>query len=285
MEVTSAWLENLNKKYRSQDVHPAKRPLDAISEWSLFTRREVRLDSDEAKFILNWFKNNTKPGSQAMGPYFKGLYYFDAEFWELLIPMVYGCAKLDLFYSFPSMPDGIKEALKANKNKLHECGAVWIDCLDYAYGYGDIVDCASKDRVSLGMLKSGNKELTATVSLTLEKRPNGKAVESARMGTEIFLKSLLIEKAGWTEAEVKSKIGHDLHKAVEECKGFMVDIEVSWMKAMVARFPSIHARYQGQDIEPRKIWEAYLTVQSTASMVMRILSGRDNRGAMKGNYA
>jgi hypothetical protein len=64
--------------------------------------------------------------------------------------------------------------------------------LDYAYGYDDIFKLKSFNELATNFIRSAHKELEATVSLLLEDNPQSKAIETARMAVEMFLKAILI---------------------------------------------------------------------------------------------
>jgi hypothetical protein len=275
-EITVDWLENLNKQYREQDISPAKRPWLAVQELAGMTKRQIAFNGTETKMIFDWFANNTKPGSQIFGPYYKAAFYFDSSFWEVTIPHVCGIGKPDAFASLAMMPNGLKEALKKDKKKNVEFISLWVDSLDYAYGFGDLVDSKVNNTIFLEILKSAHKELTASVSLILEQRPNSKVVESARMGTEMFLKAFLIANAGYGEKDIK-RIGHDIGAALEASRSIKDSQEFLILSSMITKFPDIAYRYKGIDVNPKKMWEAYIILQFAATSVVRILSGRDNR--------
>jgi len=65
---------------------------------------------------------------------------------------------------------------------------------------------------------SADRELRATVSLLTESRhASSKAMETAALATEMFLKAYLASHAGLTKSEAK-RIGHNVAGAADRCK-------------------------------------------------------------------
>ncbi|MEK6681156.1 MAG: hypothetical protein AABY79_04240, partial [Nitrospirota bacterium] len=189
--------------------------------------------------------------------------------------------KLDARNSLKTMPDPIVERLWADRNKLHEYISLWADCVDYALGLDDLQKRGGFGRFAQELLNSGDQQLKATIALLLENRPNPKAMESARMSTEMFLKVFLAAKAGLTEKEAKDKIRHDLEKALNRCLAFDAKSELQDIQPDLNVFPDIGDRYKGTDKPPRELWRAYAIAQLTGTTVARTLSGRDVRKTIR----
>ncbi len=64
---------------------------------------------------------------------------------------------------------------------------LWLNCVDYAYRYDDILQLNTFNQLATSFIKSAHKELQATVSLLLEERPQVKAIETSIMAVEMYL--------------------------------------------------------------------------------------------------
>ncbi|ADI66147.1 hypothetical protein [Trichormus azollae] len=86
------------------------------------------------------------------------------------------------------MPDNSKLEIKAKHEIFWEFILLWLNCVDYADGYDDILQLNTFNHLATSFIKSAHKELQATVSLLLEERPQVKAIETSRMAVGIYLK-------------------------------------------------------------------------------------------------
>ena len=123
---------------------------------------------------------------------------------------------------------------------------------------------------------SANSQLKATVTLLLEGTPNPKAMDSARMATEIFLKTFIAAHRGLTEQKAK-QIGHDLKAALDECLEIRPQSEIGGLTSRITRFPAIGSRYEGMRYELVELWFAYGTAQFAGSALVRSLTDRNTR--------
>ncbi len=276
-EITNEWLESINIKYRSMDIHPGQRPWLAIEEWSKINNLPLRFPSISAQKIFEWFEKNTQAGSQEIGPLYQGAYYFDSSFWSVYIPLAYGTVKLNALYSLKTMPQKLIKQILSDKVELERYMQMWIDSLDYAYGFDDLDKNKTGTLFGKQLLRSGNRELTACVPLLLQKKANPKSVESARMATEMFLKMFLAYKTGLTAKDAKKTIGHNIITALDRCAEVHESQDFESLKQRMTQFPSIEERYSGKEKENNEMWNCYLTALMTGATIIRILSGRDNR--------
>jgi hypothetical protein len=72
-----------------------------------------------------------------------------------------------------------------------------VDLLDYGYGMDDLRHGGGLSGFAAKLVTSADRELRATVQLLTDtsQRPNAKAIESARMAAEMFLKGYLAKHA------------------------------------------------------------------------------------------
>lgn len=279
-KLTSKWLESINEEFSKKDVPYKQRPWLAWAKWSEHIGLPTALGDEDAKKIFAWFEDNLKPGVQHIGPMYTGAYYYDSLFWPVVIPVVAGTVKLDAANSLKAIPDSIKTRLLSDTNERQQFALFWADCIDYGFGADDLIDDSYAGNFWQELIKSGDQQLNATVTLLLEQRPNSIAMELARMATEMFLKTFLANKTGLTDAEARRKISHDLEKALDKCLAIDSTSELAAIRPELSVFPEIHERYKGTDKTLRDLWCGYRVAQFTGVTVIRSLSGRDARTTM-----
>ena len=131
------WLARVNSDQRSEGVHPDRRAFDAIARWSKEHGASVSLSSPLASQIFDWYAKHTRPGSQAAKPQFIGAFYFDVSFWPVVIPVIYGTARLDPLRSLVTMPHSVVADLRSSEAWTNYL-STWLDCLDCALGLDDL---------------------------------------------------------------------------------------------------------------------------------------------------
>lgn len=275
MEPKEEWLKLINEEFRKADIHPRQRPFRAIEAFSREFNCSVYIPSNTADVIFEWFKKNTPEGSQIIGALFRGVYYFDSVFWPVYIPIAYGQVQINAFSSLETMSEDSKKQIEADKMELGNYVLLWVDCLDYAYGYDDLLHDSRFTGLAGNFMRSGNKELTAAVAMLLQHRPQAKAIESCRMGVEMFLKSVIVANLRWSEEQVKRRISHNLNKAASEVASVTNNDEIKKLGPEYSFFPDIDERYSGRDWKPIDLWKGYCLVQATAAIFTRMYSDRD----------
>lgn len=272
------WLRDRNTKFRRDSVPPKQRPWIAWQEWAAFLGESLSLNDDVVKEIFSWFEKNSKAGAQYIRPLYVGAYYYDGEFWPVVIPVVLGRVQLDARESLRTMPEAVAASLFKDRNELMEFMGVWGNCLDYGFGIEEVQSSANEFAKELFI--SGHQRLEATVSLLLQEPVNPSCLESSRMATEMFLKGYLALRAALTEAEAK-RIRHDLAEAANRC--LLVD-QASELRLIVNNlnvFPGIGERYKGTEQPLGILWRAYEIAQFTGTTICRSLTGRNVRTTMR----
>lgn len=269
-----SWLQRTNKRFRADNVHPRSRGFLALIELSKEFQISTSLGSELSNKIFKWFETNTQEGSHAIGALFTGVYYYDACFWPVFISIGYGTFRLNPFAALETMPASIKAHLQKDESPGYVL--YWIDCVDFAYGSEALSQNKSLSLDGQLFLENGQREIEAAISQLSTSRPNAKAILSARMAVEIYLKSLLIIKGGKTEQDVK-KISHRITDALDQCIALTSAREFTIVKPKLTIFPDISARYTGGEEPIEKAWDAYCIAQFIATTVVRILSGQDSR--------
>ena len=275
-EQLQKWLAEKNEIFRANDIHPKRRPFLALMDLSKEFGTAIDLQSNLSNQVFDWFTANTKHGSHTIGSMFTGVYYFDACFWPVSIPVGAGTFLLNALDSLQTMPKGMKAQLKQDTDELWHYAFYWVDCLDFAYGTSDLREHSGLPGLAQSFLQNGEREIETTIAQISSSRPNAKAILTGRMAVEIYLKCLLIARGGWDEPRVKA-LGHNIEKTIDECIALSLATEFTILRPMLAIYPPVAARYTGIEEPVRKIWEAYCIAQATATLVIRILSGRDSR--------
>ena len=167
-----------------------------------------------------------------------------------------------------SPPDVLKYAL------------LWVDCLDYCYGFDDIQKTFEANSFGFSLLNNADRELRTAVAQLLEHHPNSKASMSSRMAVEIYLKAFLVLKAGFPETQVKA-LNHRLGDILEKCEEVATGHDILKIKNELTVFPAIHDRYTGKELPSTTLWQAYGIAQYVAASVVRTFTDRDSRAQLR----
>lgn len=268
-------MKSVNEKFRQQDIPPKIRPILALREFSKEFNCSFIITPEISNKVSSWFEKNTKPGSLSIGLLYQGAYYFDSCFWSVEVPLIFGMeVRVKPFNSLPSMPNEFKDQINSNPEDFLNFISLWADCFDYAYGYDDILKLNQFHQLATNFIKSANKELEATVSLLLRDRPEPKAIETARMATEMFLKSILIIKNSWTDEKPLKKISHNLDEAIDQCIAITNSDELKLLKQQLSFFPDVNTRYGAQEWKQSELWFGYAIAQSIGATFTRMFSSR-----------
>lgn len=277
MRITEEWLIAMNEQFRKEDISPKARPFLALEAFSKEFNCIIAIPSEVANIIFEWFYKNTKDGSHKIGPLYRGVYYFDSCFWPVYILNQYGESQVNAFDSLESMPVQFREQIKANRKQSWDFVLLWVNCLDYTWGYEDIISESKFQGLALNFIKSADKELRATTSLLLQDNPEAKAIESARMSVEMFLKATIIMANNWDEDTIRTKIGHNLVRAAQEAFNSTQNQDIKAIEKYLSFYPEINERYSGRDWKARDLWKGYCIAQAVAATFTRLHSERNTR--------
>ncbi len=275
-ELTEGWLEKINDEFRKNDIPHKQRPFLAWIEWSKHIGVSMEFSDENVRRIFSWFTQNSPVGAHQIGSFYTGLFYFDAHFWPVHIPVVYGTVELHAFNSIDTMPDNIKVRLQADQQAAQDFAAVWGDCVDYSLGIEGLIK-VDNGAFWKDLLRSGHQQLQSTVALLEGNRPNPKAAEPARMATEMFLKAFIAYNTGMTDAEARKQVGHNLEKALDKCLEIDPQSELIAIRPALSIFPEIAERYKETDKTLWELWRMYGMTQYSGTTVIRTLSGHDLR--------
>jgi hypothetical protein len=203
-----------------------------------------------------------------MGSLYEAVYFYDAQFWVVSIPITFGTVRLNAFDCLHEMSEGIKHELMVDSRRAWDYAIYWAECLDYGMGIDDLSKTQSLDAFGIQLLMSADQELRAATSILSQRHPDPRAIFNCRMALEIFFKSYIALKTGLTENEAKA-IGHNLNKGLDRF------IEVSGLncrekaRELLKVFPEIHERYKAQDFTFQELWNGYSFAQSIGAVIIR----------------
>lgn len=277
--IPESWLEQFNERMATEGVPHLQRPLRAMEEWTRLHPVTLAFDSPEVSAVFRWFERNSPPAAHYIGSVFQGAYYFDAAFWPVDIPLVYGTVRLNAFDMLTGMPVPIKQRLAREPN-LMDFLLFWADCVDYGYGHQEALRAAQLSDFGKELFQSAHREVSAATVILLEKRANPKALESSRMALEMFLKTFIAAHIGLSEKEARA-LGHDLEAALQECVHIVPNSELQDLVGQLKMFPPINARYQALHIPAQNIWHGYALTMFCAATIVRGLTGTDIRPTIR----
>lgn len=271
------WLQKLNKEFRNANVDVRQRPFLALDAYCRdFRVRAILFSSPPAKRIFDWFYENTKREAHQIGSLFTGVFYYDSCFWPIEIPVGYGTFRLDATESLRGMSQQIKEELISTPESAWNYVACWADCVDYGYGFEEVIRLIKYPEFGLNLLKAGNDELRATVAQLLQHRLNSRAAMSSRMAVEIFLKAYLALQ-GHLDENLAREYGHRLNIIIRECLRLNPQHDYLQIEGKLAVFPEIRERYLEIEMPGSRLWEAYAIAQFVAAATIRSFTDRDIR--------
>lgn len=281
------WLKAINSDLSKEDVPHIRRPFEAMRRLNLECKISFDLSSPIAKHLIQWFEEHSPVGSHCIGAMFTSLFYFDSYFWKVEIPLAFGTVQLNALNALREMPEAIKEQLQRNTPTLWVFIALWVDSLDYAFGFEDVgrgsrLPTIGNVNFAEELLTSAHRELTATVRLlTEERRPNSKAVETGRMATEMYLKAYLALHGSLSELDARKKVSHNLEKALAECEMARPHADLSDLRGFLGVYPQIGSRYQALSFDNHQLWSSYATALRAGVTLIRSVSNRDSRNQIR----
>ena len=269
--IDTKLLEEINDDLRREEIPHARRPFEAIMRVSKKLGISISMRSDESDIIFKWFKQREKPGSGAVGGVYKSAFYFDSEFWAVDIPIAYGTVSIGPFDYIRDMPETTIDALARTKGAQYL--VFWADCADYGMGFDELRRNKHLDQFGIELLNAADQELRSTVSLLLERRPGARAILTARMATEMFIKSFLALSRGLSQEEAKS-IGHDLETGLKEL--ISASGLTNWQPIIdkLEVFPPIADRYREQSVSSSSLADAFAIAQSLGAVTTREFTNR-----------
>ena len=271
-----AWLVNVNRRYRDEEMPHKRRPFQAYSDYSREFNCAFLFDSPLATSIFEWFKSHSEPEAHMVGALHTDTFYFDAYFWPVNIPIGYGRFALNMLECLSTMPKALKVDLQQNKQDMGRLAIYWADCCDYGYGLNDLEKDSKLSPRAMTFLLNADKELIGATSQLTTPRPNPKAILACRMACEIFLKTALIQELNPSEQKLK-KLGHKIDALANACHGATSVDAFKEIALAAAVFPDVSERYDGKDRPLSVVWNAIAVAQFAAATVIRLYTDRDMR--------
>jgi hypothetical protein len=175
------------------------------------------------------------------------------------------------------MPETVKQKLVADPAMVSSYVLLWVDSLDYGYGFDDLTKIGVCSGFASKLVLSADRNLRAAVELlTLGNRPNCAAMDAARMSTEMFMKAYLACH-GNLDAKGAEGISHNLVRAAEACLATADIPEFRLLLQHVGVYPSVGARYEGRNYSYDDLSLAYSLAQIAGVTLTRTLTNRDSR--------
>jgi hypothetical protein len=270
------WLLTKNSEYRQRDIAPKARPFLALSDLSVELQSSILFNSPLANSVFDWFEKNTKADAHWIGSLFAGSYFYDATFWKLTIPLIYGSRKVNALDLLVDMPEAMKAGLKGDNKESWEFAFCAADTIDYALGFDEVLKHKAESELVLQLLQNGDAQLRSCATGLLAQHPNRGIIQAGRLATEIFLKSLLCARANADEAKIR-EFGHRLPELVKAAFAATQNPDLSKLELSLGIYPSITDRYTGTEEEPRLLWDCYRVALGFGATAIRVLTGRDTR--------
>jgi hypothetical protein len=253
--------------------------MKALSELSTRISRPIVIGSPLADQVFEWFKTNTKPGAHAIGAMFTGVFYYDASFWPVTIPVGYGEFHLNPLNALESMPAPLRQTLWQETTPRGVYLHYWADCFDYGYGVDILLRSERLDERARRFLKNADGELRTAVAPLLTLRPTLKAILGFRMACEIFMKVFLIQEKNLSDQDLRT-LGHHIDRLARACSDVRPLKEFDLIEQGANAFPGVAERYDGEPKNPYVVFDAAFLTQLTAATITRLYSPYDTRPQM-----
>lgn len=270
------WLVNVNRRYRDEEIPHKLRPFQACSDYSREFDCAFLFDSPLATNIFEWFRSRSEPEAHMLDSLHTGAFYFDAYFWPVNIPIIYGTFVLDMLECLSTMPENLKTDLQQNIQDFWRFAIYWADCYDYSYGLNDLEQNSKLSPRAMTFLLNADKELIGATSQLTTRRPNPKAILACRMACEIFLKAALIQELNPSKQQLK-KLGHNIDALANACHEATSVDAFKEIASATEVFPDVSERYDGKDRPLSVVWNALAVAQFAASTVIRLYTDRNMR--------
>ncbi|MEA2488965.1 MAG: hypothetical protein QOH21_757, partial [Acidobacteriota bacterium] len=132
-EPTAEWLAKVNEDFAAKEMPHGQRAWEAVGVWSTANSGlPISMSSARAQRIFAWFRQNTNPDADKVGPIATAAFFHDTSFWPVTIPLVYGSPQinpLDLL----RMPASVKLRFCADQNDMYVYLKFAADTFDYYY--------------------------------------------------------------------------------------------------------------------------------------------------------
>lgn len=274
------WLAEKNRHYRQEEVPYRARPFLACQDYSQEFHFAFSFNSDLSNYIFDWFKARSALDAHALGALHTGAFYFDAHFWALEVPIIYGAVKIDPLSCLSTMPDAIKLDLCNSKEDMRKLCCYFADCVDYSLGFDDFKRVEKASIQALEMLKSADRFLLRAVSQLNIENLNTNSIMDCGMACEMFLKFVLIQERGFDDNRLKKNFGHKIKKLAQVCYEELKLEEFRRIAEDADSFLDVSERYKGKEYKSSDVWRALAATQLVGAAIMRFYTGRNIKAQM-----
>ncbi|EQC1054358.1 hypothetical protein ACWBQ1_04860 [Providencia rettgeri] len=259
------WLSKLNKEFDELGVEPQHRSIKAIMHYSKEFSVSVDTSSDTAKKIFEWFNNRARVDECRGGSFYDSVYFYDSQFWNISLPVIFGTVNIDVFECLYDMPQIIKDEICQQDEYANEYVSFFESCFSYSMGLRHLNKNFDKQKIQF--LLSGAQELKSATSILSKKQFDSRAIINCRMALEMFFKGYITLIEGLSDQEAK-KIGHNLHRGLDKVIDVSGYKQLEEIRSLLCIFPEIHERYQEQDMGRSTVWNAYLLTHFIGELVI-----------------
>jgi hypothetical protein len=273
------WLTSTNRRYGAEGVPHKGRPFRAMSDFTRENRCSLGMADALTKRIFEWFYEHSPPGSHQMGAVYTGIHFYDAAFWPVQVPLIFGTTRVGALDCLETMPKAVQHALESDRREAWAYVVHWANCMDYGYGHMDLAVDAKLHPRAMRFLGAAHSELVGANAQLLEVRPNVKAILGMRMATEIFLKAVLVQEQDLTDGQLM-KLSHKIEDAASACADATKENLFDEISKRVSLYPPVSARYDNTEWSHKAVWQAAALTQLTAATVTRRYSDRDMRASI-----
>jgi hypothetical protein len=281
MRPSFDWLTQANERYADRGMLPDQRPWEAWREYALHSGLPLDLTSETTQYIFDWFREN----AGAIGhvrDFFVAAYFYDATFWALPIPVVFGTQAIDLTAPTRAMSRSAQARLASRVVDQRHYLTACADTIDLALGL-DALKVPTQP-FAQNILTSARQHFEAATVLVLASQPASRAVEACALTVETFLKGFLAVRAGLDERGAV-RIRHNLTKALAQSANALdhrgasrAAVELRAFEPDLRAFPPfVSERYQGTAWVGAQLWHFYRTALAIGAFVTRQLGGPDSR--------
>ncbi len=281
-EEIDTWLNDLYLEFRQNEIRHEDRILEVGLRINAYLNNYSLSNIPEKEYALKWMRNRCKPNCDSL-PGSILAFYFDTEFWEIKIPLVYGNYSLDPL-DYLNMPVTLKNILKQDPKVIDHYEKYWHMCFDFDYGLKEIPQTLYKtNSFATGLLLSGAQNLNAATAALLYTNHNNQVMMSIRMALEMFIKSYIVfhdhsEKSDYEKSEyVRKEIQHDLKKGLEKIQELSPNLINPKFFDILIKFPENigKQRYSPENREIRDIAQCYDLTLRLGAIVTRSITDRN----------
>ena len=264
-------------------MEAAERPIRALEQWAAEHGQPQTLGElvlphfggPAWAAIRRFYRENTALARHEAAPFLGSCFFYDAAFWPLHVPVIYGQMTVDPIRFVKDMPPAVFRHLGYDSTARNRLDAHWFDCYGYLSGMSVVVDKGSLgNTLAENFLHGADAMLDSAVASLLTGKPNAKAAEHSRFAFESALKALVAKRENVTnDDEFRKKISHFLDRLLLRCQPYLDSTEHQRLTAASTHYPDVKARYANQPLTGQVLWTCYAEARHASTVVLRALGG------------